>query len=58
MSIYRNLLNFAADWRADRAFARTERLIGALPREIQKDIGWPDLAVTRKSTGAGHWAGA
>ncbi|MDP3899420.1 MAG: hypothetical protein Q8Q62_22320 [Mesorhizobium sp.] len=31
-----------AQRRAIRAALRTERMIGALPRDIRKDIGWPD----------------
>lgn len=32
---------FSAYQRHRRA-ARTERLLGAMPLEIRKDIGWPD----------------
>jgi hypothetical protein len=30
-------------WRALREEIRTERVMNALPREIRKDIGWPEL---------------
>lgn len=38
-----SLARFVARHREFRAAARTERVIGALPRHIRKDIGWPDL---------------
>lgn len=58
MSIYRSLIDLAAEWRAERDEARTLRMIGSLPREIQKDIGWPDVHVSRKANFAtGSWAG-
>jgi len=28
-------------WRSHRARRRAERIVQALPRHIQKDIGWP-----------------
>ncbi|RCS23680.1 hypothetical protein DUT91_10325 [Phyllobacterium salinisoli] len=33
--------------KARRDHIRTERLIGSLPRSIQKDIGWPDVHAKR-----------
>jgi hypothetical protein len=30
-------------WRALREEIRTERVMNALPREVRKDIGWPEL---------------
>ncbi|PRD43929.1 hypothetical protein C5748_08760 [Phyllobacterium phragmitis] len=35
--------------RARRDQIRTERLIGNLPRYIQKDIGWPDAYPERRA---------
>ena len=34
---------YAGKLRTLRDEARTRRLIGALPRHIRMDIGWPDL---------------
>ncbi len=42
MTLYSTLARFAADWRDARSEARTRRVIGSLPAEIRKDIGWPD----------------
>jgi hypothetical protein len=38
-----SLTRLIARQRAVRAAIRTERLLGALPSQIRKDIGWPDL---------------
>jgi len=59
MSIYSALSHFAAEWRIARAEARTYRIIGSLPREVQKDIGWPDVSQRRSRThlALGSWAG-
>ncbi|MGO4835330.1 hypothetical protein AB4144_24040 [Rhizobiaceae sp. 2RAB30] len=58
MSIYSALSHFAGEWRAARAEARTSRIIGSLPLEVQKDIGWPDGHPTRNYPLAlGSWAG-
>jgi hypothetical protein len=32
-----------AYWREIRQEIRTERVMNALPPEVRKDIGWPDL---------------
>jgi hypothetical protein len=40
-----SLTGFIARRRAIRAAIRTERIVGSLPRDIRKDIGWPDLWV-------------
>ena len=42
MSVYSALSHLAAEWRTAREEARTRRAIESLPKEIQKDIGWPD----------------
>ena len=58
MSIYSALSHYAAEWRAARNEARTYRVIGSLPREVQKDIGWPDaFEHPTRSHAAGNWAG-
>lgn len=58
MSIYTALSHFTEEWRAARREARTYRIIGSLPLEVQKDIGWPDGQRTRSYPLAlGSWAG-
>lgn len=42
MSIFSAIGRQAAEYRARRRQLRTYLQISALPREIQKDIGWPD----------------
>ena len=37
-------LNAAPSYRRARSYAvRTERILGALPPHVRKDVGWPDL---------------
>ena len=42
MTILDTLSHIAADYRARRRQFHTYMQVSALPREIQKDIGWPD----------------
>jgi len=42
-NLFHSIANFVARRRAARAAIRTERIVGGLPRQIRKDIGWPDL---------------
>lgn len=42
MSVLSKIGRFAAELRASRSRMRAERLLQSLPKEIQKDIGWPD----------------
>jgi hypothetical protein len=42
MTLINNFRRLAAEVRAIRAHNETIRSIRALPREIQKDIGWPE----------------
>lgn len=42
MSILNTITGYAHELRARRLRARTYLEITSLPREIQKDIGWPD----------------
>lgn len=42
MSILSTISSYASDLRARRIRARTYLTLVSLPREIQKDIGWPD----------------
>lgn len=39
---------YAANWRALREEIRTERILNALPPEVRKDIGWPELYAGRR----------
>jgi len=43
MSVFRRIDRYIADFRHERELARNERMIRALPPEVQKDIGWPDI---------------
>lgn len=43
MSLFSALSHLAEEWRAARTAARTYRIIGSLPHDLQKDIGWPDI---------------
>lgn len=60
MSILSSLGRLAAEISEHRARNRTERAIGALPVELQKDIGWPDATGAKivPASGVGSWAGA
>ena len=42
MSIIDSIGQLAHSIRRRREQARTERMIGSLPADIRKDIGWPD----------------
>jgi hypothetical protein len=42
-TFYTAFSGFIARRAAIRAAIRTERIIGALPAHMRKDIGWPDL---------------
>jgi hypothetical protein len=60
MFILTSIGRIATEFNAARARYQTERAIRALPRELQKDIGWPEAAdapVTRFKI-ADAWAGA
>ncbi|MCV3240921.1 hypothetical protein [Mesorhizobium sp. ZC-5] len=50
MSVYSALSTIAAEWRSAREEARTRRIVGSLPIEIQKDIGWRDSPSTRQAS--------
>jgi hypothetical protein len=59
MSVLSVIGRIAAEYSEARARYLTERQVQALPFEIQKDIGWPDVSQRRPSTRAplGTWAG-
>jgi hypothetical protein len=59
-SILSTIGRIATEFSAARARYQTERAIHALPIELQKDIGWPEAADTKRTLphGAGNWAGA
>jgi hypothetical protein len=40
MTIIDGISRFAATQRKAAAWRRTERMLNALPEEVQKDIGW------------------
>ena len=42
MRMFDDISRFAAAYLAHRTRRRTERLLGALPNDVRKDIGWPD----------------
>ena len=42
MSIIGTIGHLAREYRQRREIARTERMIGAMPAELRKDIGWPN----------------
>lgn len=43
MSILNTITRLAGSYRDMRRLSRTERMISALPAEVRKDIGWPDI---------------
>ena len=53
MSIIGTIGHLAREYRQRREIARTERMIGAMPAELRKDIGWPDTHSARLSRRAG-----
>lgn len=65
MSILSSIGRIATEFRAAHARYQTERVLHALPAELQKDIGWPEASGNKPSsrgfssrTGVGVWAGA
>lgn len=46
MSILTVISRLAHTYRDRRRLSRNERMIGALPPEVRKDIGWPDRSAT------------
>jgi hypothetical protein len=59
MSVLSVIGRIAAEYNEARTRYLTERQVRALPFEIQKDIGWPDVQARRPNTHApvGTWAG-
>jgi DNA-binding transcriptional regulator YdaS (Cro superfamily) len=59
MSILSSIGRIATELSAARARYQTERAIRSLPIELQKDIGWPEVADIKTGTryGVGSWAG-
>ena len=47
MSILSAINRLAGSYRDMRRLSRTERMISALPAEVRKDIGWPDIRAPR-----------
>ena len=56
MSVYSALSTIAAEWRSAREEARTRRIVGSLPIEIQKDIGWRDSPPSRQAVRSSDWS--
>lgn len=57
MSLFSTIGHLAQEYKEARTRYLTARQIGALPDEIQKDIGWPPVESGVKNHGTGHWAG-
>jgi hypothetical protein len=59
MSILSSIGRIAIEYNAARTRYQTERAIRALPIELQKDIGWPEITDCTKhdQNGAGFRAG-
>ena len=55
MSLLSAISNIADEYRNARARYLTEREVGALPLEIQKDIGWPAEATPRRQATNPVW---
>jgi hypothetical protein len=61
MSILSTISRLAHEYSQARSRYLTERSIGALPIELQKDIGWPDTYENRRndhSFRTGAWLGS
>lgn len=43
MSILSAITRIAGSYRERRRLSRSERMINALPADVRKDIGWPDV---------------
>lgn len=54
MSILSTIGRLATEFSAARARYQTERSIGSLPLELQKDIGWPETFDSRTGHRRGH----
>ncbi|MGN6584227.1 MAG: hypothetical protein ACTHJV_11030 [Rhizobiaceae bacterium] len=57
MSVFARIDHYIAGFRRVRELARTERMIRALPSEVQKDIGWPDAYEESRWRIAHHFGG-
>jgi hypothetical protein len=44
MNIVTAIIAYLGELERRRLYRRTERLIGTLPSDVQKDIGWPGSA--------------
>ncbi|MCO5065530.1 MAG: hypothetical protein M9924_14110 [Rhizobiaceae bacterium] len=50
MSIFGAISHLAHEYSRARTRYQTERLLRALPFEVQKDIGWPQVEDARRAT--------
>ncbi|WP_295806701.1 hypothetical protein [uncultured Nitratireductor sp.] len=51
MSVFTRMNHYVRHYRRSLNRRRTERLIGTLPPEIRKDIGWPTHYTSIQSDG-------
>ncbi|QKC69023.1 MULTISPECIES: hypothetical protein [Mesorhizobium] len=50
-TILRGMQHYVGKVRTMRNEIRTQRFMNALPADIRKDIGWPDMYAERRSPG-------
>ena len=48
-SIFRTITRYAGKIRTMRDNIRAEQAMNALPPELRKDIGWPDMLAERRA---------
>ena len=48
-AIFRRISRYAGRIRMMRDNIRAERVMNALPPELRKDIGWPDMLAERRA---------
>jgi hypothetical protein len=48
-SIFRTIARYAGKIRAMHRDIRAARVMNALPAELRKDIGWPDMLAERRA---------
>jgi hypothetical protein len=48
-SIFRTIARYAGKIRTMHENIRAERVMNALPAELRKDIGWPDMLAERRA---------
>jgi hypothetical protein len=58
MSLFSAIGLLAREYKDARSRYLTSRQLGALPFEVQEDIGWPPVEAGNRNSNAGHWASA